>query len=516
MARKHIPNYVVASVSISLGGLANGLDTGSIGAITAMSQFTKTVGSLSPFLVGFTVSLIMLTGAVPSMLTGYLADKFGRLKLNLAGAVLFGIGVLLQGTAYSLPHFLFGRALAGLGEGVFLGNMSVYICEIAPAKSRGTLAGLPQFMSTAGVCIGYFTAYGTVNIDSSMAWRLPYVVQGLCAVMFAVTCLVLPESPRWLLLHGRRVDAIRALERLEFSPVEAERDFLSNSQSEQQLSLSPWQSFTLLFRKGYRARTILALFILGMVQLSGIDGVIYYAPILFSRAGLPGETAAFLASGLSAILMLAISVPAFLLADKWGRRTSAISGGVGLTGLMLLMGTLYAAGAVHPYGAARWVVVAAVFAFGLTYCATWGIVGKIYASEIQPGNTRAAANCLATGVSFFCNWLVAIITPILLDKSAFGAYFLFGGLALGTTAVLAACMPETRGRSLENIQEAFYRPPLKGIGHYVQRLGPRRRRAAAAPTRDGVELVPQRSGASSATGVGDAAPSGMRFDVSAS
>ncbi|TEA16579.1 Sugar transport protein MST8 [Colletotrichum sidae] len=516
MAPKRVPKYVLASVSISLGGLVNGLDTGSIGAIMTMSQFEKSIGTLSPFLVGFTVSLIMLAGAIPSVFTGYLADKLGRLKLNLAGAILFTIGVLLQGSAYGLSHFLFGRALAGLGEGVFLGNMGVYICEIAPAKSRGTLAGLPQFMATAGVCMGYFVAYGTADIESDLAWRLPYVVQGVCAVMFALASLVLPESPRWLLLHGRRADAIRALERLDFSAAEAERDFLSSAQDQQQLSLSPRQSFLLLFRRGYRARTMLALFILGMIQLSGIDGILYYAPTLFERAGLSGETGAFLASGLSAILMLAISVPAFLYADRWGRRTSTISGGIGLTACMLLMGVLYAAGVVHPYGAARWVVIVSVFVFGLIYCGTWGIVGKIYASEIQPGNTRASANCLATALSFFCNWLVAMITPILLDKSAYGAYFLFGGLALGTTVVLAAYMPETRGRSLENIQEAFHRPPLKSVDHYLQQLGLRRRRAGRVQdtSSSGVELGPRNSGTSAAASVVDAASSGLRLDVS--
>lgn len=98
--------------------------------------------------------------------------------------------------------------------------------------------------------------------------------------------------------------------------------------------------------------------------------------------------------------MLAISVPAFLLADKWGRRTSAITGGIGLSGCMFLIGSLYAAGLVHPYGIARWVVIVSVFLFGLTYCATWGIVGKIYATEIQPTHVRAAANCVAQGLGF--------------------------------------------------------------------------------------------------------------------
>jgi len=316
-------------------------------------------------------------------------------------------------------------------------------------------------MATAGVCAGYFTCFGTVGIKSSMAWRLSYIIQAAIGVFLAVRCAMLPESPRWLMFHGRRTDALKSLEHLNFSMAEAEKDILRPQ--EQGPSLSGWQGFLLLFRRGYRSRTILALFVLGMVQLSGIDGVLYYAPTLFAQAGLPGKTAAFLASGLSAILMLAISIPAFIFADKWGRRTSTIAGGLTLAGCMLMIGTLYAAHAVHAYGVARWVVIVLVFVFGITYCATWGITGKIYASEIQPTNTRATASCVAQGLGFFTNWLVAMITPILLAKSAYGAYFLFGGLALGTVAVLAAYMPETRGMSLENIQEAFQRPPILNL-----------------------------------------------------
>ena len=398
MSPKLVPNYVLAAVVVSVGGFLNGLDTGSIGAITAMSQFTKSIGKLSPGLLGFTVSLIMLTGAVPSVFAGQLAEKFGRLQVIMLGSSFFVVGAVLQGAAGGLPLFLAGRALGGFGEGIYLSNVSVYVCEIAPVKRRGMLAGLPPFMATAGVCCGYFLCYGTVHLGSSMAWRLPYIVQAALGVCLTLSCFTLPDSPRWLIQHGRRAEALQALQKLNFSMVEAEKDILSAS--EQWPTLSSLQSFLLLFRRGYRARTVLALFILGMVQLSGIDGVLYYAPTLFTQAGLPGQTASFLASGLSAILMLLISIPAFLLADKWGRRTSAITGGIGLSGCMLLIGSLYAASAVHPYGIARWVVIVSVFIFGLTYTATWGIVGKIYASEIQPAHTRAAANCVAQGLGF--------------------------------------------------------------------------------------------------------------------
>ncbi|KAK6202238.1 hypothetical protein LQW54_008951 [Pestalotiopsis sp. IQ-011] len=470
---KVIPKYVLASVAVSLGGLINGYDTGSVGAVMEMDQFTKTMGHLSPFLVGFSVSLIMLTGAVPSVFGGQLADSLGRLKVITLGAVLFGVGAAIEGSASSLVQFLAGRAIAGFGQGVFLSNVSVYICEIAPVKHRGILAGLPQFMATAGICVGYFTCYGTVSIQSGMAWRIPYIIQCVISALFVAGCMIIPDSPRWLMLHGRRQDALVALDWLDFSMVEAERDFLTAT--EQRSSLSLWQNLVLLFRR------------------------------------LSSSTASFLASGVSAILMLAISIPAFLLADKWGRRTSAITGGLGLGSLMLLIGSLYAAGVVHPYGAARWVVIVSVFAFGLTYCATWGIVGKIYASEIQPSNTRAAANSVAQGLAFFTNWLVAILTPILLDKSAFGAYFLFGGLALGTVAVLAVYMPETRGRSLEEIQNAFHQPGIKNLveslrRRFQQKLGP--------AGRENIELTDAGNGSLAVPDASGSSLTGLRLAVS--
>jgi MFS family permease len=125
-----------------------------------------------------------------------------------------------------------------------------------------------------------------------------------------------------------------------------------------------------------------------------------YAPTIFAQAGIPSQTASFLASGVSAILMLAFSIPATLFADKWGRRTSAISGGIILSGCMLLVGSLYAANVVHSHGATRWIVIVSVFVFAIGYVSTWAVFGKIYASEIQPIKTRAITNSMATGGSF--------------------------------------------------------------------------------------------------------------------
>jgi MFS family permease len=273
------PKYILACIAVSLGGLCNGYDSGAIGSITTMAQFAASLGRVSPTMHGWIVSLVMLAGAVPAFFAGYLADRFGRLRVILLGATLYILGAALQAASASVAMFLGGRVVGGLGQGIFLSNVNVYLCEVAPVRHRGRLAGMPQFMTTAGICFGYFTCYGTVDISGSMAWRLPCIVQSCVGGVLGLCCLVLPESPRWLMMRGQSENAVKALQRLNFDMVEAERDILPTS-AEQQPSLSLWQSIVILFRRAYRSRTIMALFILGMIQLSGIDAVIYVS-VLF-------------------------------------------------------------------------------------------------------------------------------------------------------------------------------------------------------------------------------------------
>ena len=131
-------------------------------------------------------------------------------------------------------------------------------------------------MATIGVCTGYFTCYGSIHIDSSIAWRLPFIIMGVLAVTLAGSCLYLPTSPRWLQINGRRDEALRVVERLGISSAEAEKDIfapsIDNPQPRPTMTLS---DFSLVFNKQYRMRTSLGIFILGMIQLCGIDGVLY-------------------------------------------------------------------------------------------------------------------------------------------------------------------------------------------------------------------------------------------------
>lgn len=181
-----------------------------------------------------------------------------------------------------------------------------------------------------------------------------------------------------------------------------------------------------------------------------------YAPLLFREAGvgLNGDT--FLVSGILSIVIFAVSVPGTIWADGWGRRANTIAGGLGMAGAMFIIGALYAADVVHSTGPGRWIIIVTIYFFTVVYCVSWGIVLKIYAAEIQPQRTRASATSIAHGANWLTNFTVALITPIILAKTRSGAYFLFGSCTFITAAICWFFMPETRGRTLSEIQHAFH------------------------------------------------------------
>lgn len=245
---------------------------------------------------GFAVSLILLAGTIPSVFAGQIADRYGRLPVICLGACVFAVGTICEAAAAQLPVLLLGRVLGGLGEGIWLSNVTVYITEIAPKARRGVLVSMPQFGSTAGICLGfvvtcpmsrhispksnlcnsYFTCYGSARLDSNWSWRAPFLIQTILAVILAISCVtVLPPSPRWLVLNRRRPEALSAVEKLGIPQAEAEKDILQAPESQEGEAKSYLKGFTILFQRKHRSRTVLALFVLGMVQLSGIDGVLY-------------------------------------------------------------------------------------------------------------------------------------------------------------------------------------------------------------------------------------------------
>ncbi|KAF2085568.1 sugar transport protein [Saccharata proteae CBS 121410] len=461
---RKIPPYVSISLLVSVGGMLFGLDTGTIGPVTTMSTFEKSFGALSATLHGVVVSSILIPAAISSMFAGNVADLYGRPRTIMFGATVFGVGAAIECAANRLAAFIVGRIITGFGEGFFLSILVVYICEISPARRRGPLASMPQFLTTVGIATGYFISYGTERIDSSASWRVPLAFQSFMALSFAVVCAWIPPSPRWLLAKGRPDEAAITLARLGVHLEEQEEMARLNDSAPapvQKMGLSQsiratFRDMTRVFGKEVRKRTALGCFMMAMQQFSGIDGVLYYAPLLFRQAGLSSESATFLASGVSAIVIFAVTIPASILSDHWSRRASTFGGGLGLAATMLFIGSLYAGGAVHAHhGAGRWLVIVTIYLFAVVYSVTWAIGFKIYSSEIQPPATRAPATSLAQSCNWLANFVVALTTPVFLSRTTYGAYYFFGLCSLLTVVVCLITMPETRGKTLEEIDSSF-------------------------------------------------------------
>ncbi|KAH9928596.1 general substrate transporter [Amylocystis lapponica] len=281
-----VPNYVWCAIFTGIGGFIFGFDTGSIGPITVMPQFEAQFSPggkhLSPTIQGLIVSCILLTASLASLFSGPLSDRISRTRTISLGASVFAVGSAIACSAKAMPQLFVGRCVAGVGEGLFLSVVTVYAVEIAPASSRGRLGSVVQLFITIGIASGYFVCYGTVRASSSLSWRVPFGVQVVVCTLFALGAPLLPHSPRWLRHIGRVSEAEAAWMRLGVGNVDAEKTD-ENVQRENTTKSGWWKESQQMWKKGVRTRTALGVFLMAMQQASGIDGVLYYAPVLFSN-----------------------------------------------------------------------------------------------------------------------------------------------------------------------------------------------------------------------------------------
>ncbi|EPQ52847.1 general substrate transporter [Gloeophyllum trabeum ATCC 11539] len=387
----------------SLAGLLYGLDTGSIGPITEMYQFRASVGTLSPTIQGFYVASILLSASLSSLASGHISDRISRKFGILSGAILTLVGCTISAASPDLASLICARLITGLGAGQSISVVTVYLCEIAPQDIRGALACVIQLMITIGIAAGYFVAYGSRNIAGSLAWRTPFVVEACIACILSVGMVLVPFSPRWLIQIGREDDARTVLTKLR------DADCIDDEMKDIKMSLNfvdqgRQAGFNEMFSRQFRRRTFLGIFLMAFQQLTGIDAVLYFAPILFTQAGFSSERASFLASGISGIINVVFTIPAQIWVDKWGRRQPLIIGGLSMVVCFFVIGSLYAVhgtrmdGQVYLEGrGTQYAVVALIYVFIASYSWSWAVVGKIYACEIIPTCLRAKVCALRVG-----------------------------------------------------------------------------------------------------------------------
>ncbi|OJJ82205.1 sugar porter family MFS transporter [Aspergillus glaucus CBS 516.65] len=447
---------------ISLTGLLYGLDTGSIGVISQMEQFSASIGDLSSMQQGVYVACILLSSSISSLASGDISDRISRKYGIFIGGILFLIGTVVSAVSPNFASLIIARLITGLGMGQTISMATVYLVEIATADIRGVTACLLQLFVVTGVMTGYFIAYGTHSLSGSLAWRTPFIVQAAMAAIFCAGVLFIPFSPRWLVQAGRSDDAKRVLLQLRIPPaVDVELEEIQKSlQTGDQNAVSSWRE---IVHRKYISRTALGVFLMSFQQLTGIDVVLYYAPIMFQQAGFTSEKASFLSSGVSGIVMLVCTIPAQIWIDRWGRRRPLILGGLICSFSFIVIGSLYAKYGETTGGSARmtskaaqWVVIVLIYTFIANFSWSWAVVGKIYASEIIPTRLRAKVCAVELLANWIVNFIVTLTAPLFLRSSPSGPYFLYG---FSTVVAVVVCylMPETKGKSLEHIETMFDR-----------------------------------------------------------
>ncbi|KAL1720570.1 general substrate transporter [Schizophyllum commune] len=461
----YMPSYVRCVCFASLAAYVYGFDTGSIGPITVMTDFEATFGKLSATVQGLFVSSILIPAAIISFGSGSIADRISRTHAVSLGCAVYGTGSLISllaglnmSQASSLAMVFIGRCISGAGEGIFLSAVTVYGIEVAPQDQRGRVGCIMQLFICIGIMTGYFVCYGSLNIAGSLSWRLPWILQCMTCIVTAIGVRFLPHSPRWLLHVGRRAEAEVAIQRLGLSKEEfvsmamSEEDEAAHAAAAQERTQrGGWrhhvEQFKEAFAPGLRGRTSLALFMLAVQQLGGIDGVLYYSPVLFQQAGLSSQSASFLASGVTGIVNVVFTLVGQSISDKWGRRTALIWGGIVMATAMTTIGSLYSVPGLSQAG--NYTVIAFIFIYFIAFIMTWAILMRIWVSEAQPVQTRASVSSLALTTNWGCNWVVAFTTPMFLDAYPNGPYFLWAACTWVSVGVFLLWLPETRGQNVD-------------------------------------------------------------------
>ncbi|MGD0635255.1 MAG: sugar porter family MFS transporter [Beijerinckiaceae bacterium] len=435
--------FILVAAIASLGGLLFGYDTG---VISGALLFIKQELGLGPTMQGLTTAIVLLGATLGAAFGGALADRYGRKAVIIGTAVLFTLGALLSAIAPALWVLILARAIVGLAIGVASMLTPLYLAEMAPAEKRGAVVSLNQLCITIGILASYFVDYGFAEVANGWRWMLGLgLVPG---VILGAGMLVLPESPRWLLGHGRAGDAEAALRNIRGTPdVGAEINALRHDLRAADAESPAW---SVLWQRGARRPLIVGVGLAVFQQITGINTVIYYAPTIFQQAGLGSASAAILATAGVGVVNVLMTVVAIKLMDTSGRRKLLLAGLAIMIATLLVLAAAFAGGQSRLLGSITAGALAAYvggFAIGL------GPIFWLLISEIFPFAVRGRGMSVATVANWGSNLAVALVFLDLIRLlGPASTFLLFAGLTVAAFVFAWTLVPETTGRTLEEIE----------------------------------------------------------------
>ncbi|RFU24016.1 hypothetical protein B7463_g12319, partial [Scytalidium lignicola] len=449
------------------GGTLFGMDTGIIGGVLTLPDFGKEFNynnKTDPNLSGNLVTVMQAGAVAGALLANPFAERLGRKPGLLMVSVFAFIGGMLQSFSYGhLSCFYVGRFVEGLGLGGATMLAPTYVSENSPRAIRGLLVGFYQLFETMGAMIAFFIDYGSLlHLKGHASWMVPLAMQSLPPLLIFICIMFCPESPRWLASKDNWEKASETLASVRHLPVshpyvQAELLELRTQLEEERRSIHGegfWATQKECWLiKGNRNRALLAIGLMTCQQWTGTNAINYYAPTIFKNLGITGNSQSLLATGptrwvengrlcglaspwASSCITLAFTC------DSIPPKPGAPVSGPGYAALVMVY------------------LFAAAFQFG------WGPVCWIYVSEIPTNRLRGYTVSLAAATQWVFNLVVAKVTPIMLvhvgGKTGYGTYFLFGSFCFGM-AIAAFWIPETKGLSLERMDELFGDADFSGI-----------------------------------------------------
>lgn len=450
-----------------------GYDTGIAGGVVTQKTF-QTAFSVKPSdvnTVSANVVSVLQAGAFFGALgSAPISSWLGRRYCNILFSLIFAVGAILQtvanGTTRGLGYIYGGRVVAGLGVGAISAVAPAYVSECSPKHVRGRITGMFQVLVATGVMISYFINYGVNKhvAGGPKIWRIPFGFQLVPAGIMCFGLLFATESPRWLAQKGRTEEALRALAKLRRKHVDDESVRMEMAEIEASIEeeravradLGIKEAF---LGQGNLIRFVIAFLIFTLQQWSGQNSVGYYAPQIFKSIGYSSDSAALLASGVYGVTKVAATALfVFFMVERVGRKLSLVYSGLGMGILFFMIGALLK---THPpviggeVSKASQAMAGLIYIYVVAYSWGWGPVPWIYCADIFPNRTRHYGLAWASAVQWFWNFVVAKLTPTIEANLQYKFFFMFATINIGGMFVFALFIPETKGKSLEEMDILF-------------------------------------------------------------
>ncbi|KAG1347178.1 sugar transport protein MST3 [Cocos nucifera] len=457
-------------VVAATGGLIFGYDIGISGGVTSMDSFLKKFFPTvyrqeeedkstnqyckfdSQVLQLFTSSLY-LAALIASFFASVVTRVFGRKWSMFGGGITFLVGAALNGFAKNVLMLILGRILLGIGVGFANQSVPVYLSEMAPARLRGMLNIGFQLMITIGILAANLINYGTVKIKDGWGWRVSLALAAVPAGIITLGSLFLPDTPNSLIERGYDEKAKNMLRRIRgVDDIHEEYTDLVAASEESKLVEHPWRN---IIQRKYRAQLTMAILIPFFQQLTGINVIMFYAPVLFKTIGF-GSDASLMSSVITGLVNVFATLVSIFTVDKLGRRKLFLQGGSQMLVCQIIVGTLIAikfgtsgVASLSKTYAAFVVLFICIYVAGFAW--SWGPLGWLVPSEIFPLEIRSAGQSINVSVNMLFTFIIAQAFLTMLCHMKFGLFYFFGGWVVIMTTFIALFLPETKNVPIEEM-----------------------------------------------------------------